>query len=356
MRVVVTGCAGFIGSHLSERLVAQGHDVLGIDCFTDYYARPAKEANLAVLRDHDRFRLAEADLSTADLPPLLEGADAIYHQAGQPGVRASWGTTFETYLRHNVQATQRLLEAAKGLNLKKFVYASSSSVYGDAEAFPTTESALPQPVSPYGITKLAGEQLAYTYWRGYGVPAISLRYFTVYGPRQRPDMAFHRFIARALAGEPVEVYGDGEQTRNFTFVADAVDANLAAAASSACGVAVNVGGGEQVSVNQVLAHLGDILGRPLRVARMPAQRGDVRHTSADTRRAADLLGYEPRTSLRAGLAAEADWLAGRAAAGPVFPDRADGADHGKGRPGRPGLPGSREAERTGEARPLVAAG
>jgi nucleoside-diphosphate-sugar epimerase len=199
MRVLVTGCAGFVGSHLSEALVARGHEVVGVDCFTDYYARSQKEDNLRRLRFEPRFTLHEADLATAELAPLVAGVDLVYHQAGQPGVRASWGDNFATYTFNNVLATQRLLEAVKDRPLKKFVYASSSSIYGDAEAFPTTEATLPKPVSPYGVTKLSAEQLVYLYWRNFGLPTVSLRYFTVYGPRMRPYLAFHGFFGAIVA-------------------------------------------------------------------------------------------------------------------------------------------------------------
>jgi len=310
VRILVTGCAGFIGSHLSEYWVNAGHEVVGVDCFTDYYPRAAKEANLRWLRDQARFSLREVDLAEAPLEPLVDGVHLVYHQAGQPGVRASWGRTFESYVRNNVLATQRLLEAMKGQPIKKFVYASSSSIYGDAEAFPTDESALPRPVSPYGVTKLSGEQLAYLYWRNYGLPTVALRYFTVYGPRQRPDMAFHRFIRWALEREPIQVYGDGEQTRDFTFVSDAVAANVAAGTSDAVGVAMNIGGGSQVSVNQVLRLIEQLLERPVQVSYSETARGDVRHTSADTQRAAGLLRYHPKVRLEAGLAAELEWLRG----------------------------------------------
>lgn len=308
MRVLVTGCAGFVGSHLSEALVARGHEVIGIDCFTDYYARERKEDNLRRLRFEPRFTLHEADLATADLAPLVAGVDLVYHQAGQPGVRASWGENFATYTVNNVLATQRLLEALKGRPLKKFVYASSSSIYGDAEAYPTTETTLPRPVSPYGVTKLSAEQLVYLYWRNFGLPTISLRYFTVYGPRQRPDMAFHRFIRAILEGRPIQVFGDGEQTRDFTYIGDIVAANLAAGKCDAAGVALNIGGGSRVSVNQVLAVLARHLDRPLHVRYSGTEHGDVRHTSADTSLAAELLGYAPQVSLERGLAAEAAWV------------------------------------------------
>lgn len=308
MRALVTGCAGFIGSNLCEALVSEGIDVVGVDRFSDYYPRAAKEANLRRLLDEPRFSFHQVDLAEAALPPLVEGVDLVYHLAGQPGVRASWGSSFESYVRDNVLATQRLLEAVAGLSLKKFVYASSSSLYGDAESYPTAESAVPRPVSPYGVTKLAGEHLAYAYWRNHGVPTISLRYFTVYGPRQRPDMAFHRFIRQGLGGTPLTVHGDGEQTRSFTFVGDVVAANIAAGRAAAAGVAVNIGGGSQASVNTVLRLIQELLGSPLEVRHGEAQPGDVRHTSADTTLAAELLGFEPRVDLRDGLAAEVDWL------------------------------------------------
>jgi len=310
VRVLVTGSAGFIGSHLCERLIADGHDVVGVDCFTGYYDRRAKEANLARLRDCARFELVEADLASAPLEPLLEGVEVIYHQAAQPGVRASWGEHFATYARDNVLATQRLLEAVKERPLRKFVYASSSSVYGDAEAYPTSESALPRPVSPYGVTKLAAEHLVQLYWRNYGLPAVSLRYFTVYGPRQRPDMAFHRFIRWGLDGQPIQIYGDGEQTRDFTFVGDVVAANVAAGMSPVCGQVFNIGGGTQASINQVLALISTLLERPLDVRYLASERGDVRHTAADTRQAREVLGFCPRTDLAAGLEAEVGWLIG----------------------------------------------
>lgn len=308
MRALVTGCAGFIGSHLSEALIARGHDVVGVDCFTDYYAPALKRANLERISEHPSFTAVDLDLAEADLDLLLDGVEVIYHQAAQPGVRESWGRSFEIYVRDNIVATQRLLEVAKGRSLRKFVYASSSSVYGDAEAFPTSEEALPRPVSPYGATKLAAEHLVWLYCRNYGLPAISLRYFTVYGPRQRPDMAFHRFIRSALEDRPIEIYGDGEQTRDFTFIADAVEANLAAAEADAEGVALNVGGGSRISVNGVIAMLGELLDRKIQVEYLASARGDVRHTSADTRRAAALLDYAPKVDLRAGLAAEIAWM------------------------------------------------
>jgi nucleoside-diphosphate-sugar epimerase len=281
---------------------------VGIDCLTDYYARDQKRSNLRALDAAPGFTLYPVDLAIADLDPLVDGIDLIFHQAGQPGVRASWGSYFDTYLRHNVLATQRLLEAVKGKPLQKFVYASSSSIYGDAEAFPTSEAALPRPVSPYGATKLAAEHLATLYWRNYGVPTISLRYFTVYGPRQRPDMAFHRFIRWALEDRPIDIYGDGEQTRDFTYVNDALAANLAAGQCDTSGIAMNVGGGSRVSVNHVIETIEGLLGRPVRRNYLPTELGDVRHTSADTSLARSVIGYAPTVDLETGLAAELAWV------------------------------------------------
>ena len=305
MIALVTGAAGFVGSHLSAALVDDGAEVLGVDAFTDYYSRLRKEQNLAHLRGRPGFSFLEDDLSEAPLAPLLDGVDCVFHLAGQPGVRASWGPDFVQYVRHNIAATQRLLEASMLHPLRKFVFASSSSVYGDAEAYPTPESLRPQPVSPYGVTKLAAEHLCEVYRTSFGVPVASLRLFTVYGPRQRPDMAFSRLVAAALAGEEFEVYGDGEQTRDFTFVGDVVKAMRDAAASDWCGVA-NIGGGSRTSLNAVLDIVSDLCGE-LRVVRRPQATGDVRHTAADTSVARAAFGYRPRTSLPEGLAAMVAW-------------------------------------------------
>jgi len=308
LRVVVTGVAGFIGSHLSERLLAAGHEVVGIDCFTDYYERSRKEQNLETSRSSDRFRFEAADLVDADLAPLLDGADAIYHLAGQPGVRPSWGNQFDRYVRDNVIATQRLLEALKEAPIKRFVFAGSSSVYGDAERFPTKETALPRPVSPYGVTKLAAEHLTHLYTRNFGIPAVSVRYFTVYGPRQRPDMAFSRFMQAMTAGEDIEVFGDGEQTREFTYVSDAVDGTIKASTADVIGQIFNLGGGSRVTVNKVLATLEEISGLSVRRQNLPAAPGDPRHTGASINLARERLGWEPRVSLREGLAQQWEWF------------------------------------------------
>jgi len=306
---LVTGAAGFIGSHLCERLLHEGHRVIGVDAFTGYYARSLKEANLAGLRTHPEFRLVEMDLTLDEGAPLVAEADFIFHQAGQPGVRASWGKEFDLYVDHNIRATQRLLEAAKGsARLKRLVFASSSSIYGQSEDLPLREESLPRPYSPYGVTKLAAEHLCALYHANHAVPTVALRYFTVYGPRQRPDMGFHKFIQAALRDQPIVVYGDGDQTRDFTYVADAVEANWLALGPRAVGQTFNIGGGSRSSVNQVLANLGEILGRSVRREGRPTPPGDVRHTWAETRRARDVLGFSPRVPLREGLTHQVEWI------------------------------------------------
>jgi nucleoside-diphosphate-sugar epimerase len=308
MRALVTGTAGFIGSHLTGLLLDRGAEVTGIDCFTDYYARSIKEANLAHSLGREGFRFVEARLQDADLRRLLDGVTHVFHLAAQAGVRKSWGRDFRTYTENNVDASQQLLESCVGLPIERFVYASSSSIYGDNASIPMREDARPQPVSPYGVTKLAAEQLCYLYHVNHGVPTTSLRYFTVYGPRQRPDMGFHRFIRAALDQEPIALYGDGEQTRDFTFVADAVAATAAAGARGVPGRAYNIGGGSRVSINQVLEMIGQVAGRPLQVRREPAQLGDMRDTFADTALAREDLGFAPSVSLEEGIKAEYRWL------------------------------------------------
>ena len=308
MKALVTGVAGFIGSQVAEALLARGAAVTGIDCFTDYYARSIKERNLEGLRRQPAFGFVESSIRQADLGRLLDGVTHVFHLAAQAGVRKSWGRDFQVYTVNNVEATQVLLEATVGRPLHRFVYASSSSVYGDATAIPMTERALPQPLSPYGVTKLAAEQLCHLYHANYGVPTVSVRYFTVYGPRQRPDMAFHRFLKAAAAGQPITVYGDGEQTRDFTFVADAVAATLAAGDRGGPGRVYNIGGGSRVSVNQVLRLVEACTGRPIEVRHEAPQKGDMRDTFADTSLARAELDFHPRVSLEDGLTAEYRWL------------------------------------------------
>ena len=311
MKAFVTGCAGFIGSTLAERLLADGADVVGIDAFTDYYPRPVKERNLSGALTYPRFRFIESRIQDVDLPAELGDCTHVYHLAAQAGVRKSWGRDFEIYSANNIEATQLLLEAASGAPaLERFVYSSSSSVYGDRVPMPMREDALPEPVSPYGVSKLAAEQLCYLYFTNFSIPTVSLRYFTVYGPRQRPDMAFHKFLRATIKDEPITVYGDGDQTRDFTFISDAVNANVLAATQGVPGRVYNIGGGSRVSVNDVLNMIERVAGRRPRVNVDPAQKGDMRHTYADTSRARAELGYAPTVGLEAGLAAEYQWLTG----------------------------------------------
>jgi nucleoside-diphosphate-sugar epimerase len=301
---VVTGAAGFIGSHLAEALVAEGHDVRAIDCLTPYYDPRLKEDNAAGL-ELERLDLAEDELDFA-------GADAVFHLAGQPGVR-SFGSIFADYLRDNVLATQRVLEAAAAVGVR-VVFASSSSVYGDAERFPTSEQVEPRPVSPYGVTKLACEQLARTYSHSFAADVVTLRYFTVYGPRQRPDMAFSRMIAALAEGRSFELYGDGSRSREFTFVADAVRATVAALRAPS-GSVYNVGGGSEASMDEAIGVLERVTGRELQVVRGPAAAGDMRRTAADTSRIRAELGWRPATDLEDGLRLQWEWAAARVAAG-----------------------------------------
>jgi UDP-glucose 4-epimerase len=308
MKALVTGAAGFIGSHLTAALLDTGASVVAIDSFTDYYPRAVKEKNLEENRLRERFRFAETSIENADLPALLDGVTHVFHLAAQAGVRKSWGKDFKTYTVNNVDATQALLEACAGRPIERFVYASSSSVYGDHAPMPMREDALPHPLSPYGVTKLAAEHLCMLYHANHGVAACAMRYFTVYGPRQRPDMAFHRFIRAALREEPISLYGDGEQTRDFTFVADAVAATIAAGERGVPGRAYNVGGGSRVSMNQVVQIIERISGHPLRITREAAQTGDMRDTYADTTRARQDLGFAPTVSLEEGIQAEYRWL------------------------------------------------
>ncbi len=306
MRSVVTGVAGFIGSTLAERLIALGHDVVGIDCFTPYYDVRVKRANLARLLAEPGFTLVEGDLVSLDLGPALDGADYVFHQAAQAGVRASWGDTFATYTHCNVDATQRLLEALKEQPIRKLVYASSSSVYGNAE-LPMRETVRPQPVSPYGVTKLAAEHLCYLYHVNFGVPTVSLRYFTVYGPRQRPDMGIHKFIRAVLSGEPITVYGDGTQSRDFTFVDDIVQANVQAALQPVVGEAINVGGGSRIVLNDLLSLIQEAVGRPARLVYAENQKGDVGHTGAYCSRAHELLDFQPAVDIAEGVRRQVAW-------------------------------------------------
>jgi nucleoside-diphosphate-sugar epimerase len=308
MKALVTGAAGFIGSHLSAALLDSGATVTGIDCFTDYYPRELKEGNLAAVKGRPGFELVEAALHDIDLKPILGGITHIFHLAAQAGVRKSWGRDFDVYTRNNVEATQRLLEALVGMPIQKYVYASSSSVYGDHVPLPMREDTYLQPLSPYGVSKLAAEHLGNLYCANYGVPAVSLRYFTVYGPRQRPDMGFQRFLTAVRDGRPITVYGDGEQTRDFTFVSDIVAANMAAAAQGRPGSVYNIGGGSRVTLNHVLELIRRVTGKTVAVQREPEQKGDMRHTYADTSAARRDLDFNPQVTLENGLDQQYRWL------------------------------------------------
>jgi nucleoside-diphosphate-sugar epimerase len=306
--VLVTGAAGFVGSHLSERLIDAGHTVVGVDCFTDFYARSLKEANLERLLDEPNFRFLELDLSEDDLGTLLEDVEIVFHLAAQAGVRGSFGESFQTYLRNNLRATQRLLEAATEHTVDAFVYASSSSVYGNAPTYPTTERTPRRPRSPYGMTKAATEDLASTYHRCFGIPVVGLRYFTVYGPRQRPDMAFSRFLARILEDEPLTLLGDGTQVRDFTYVGDIVEGTLAAARHGRPGTAYNIGGGRSVQLITAIRMIERLAGgRRASFELEPPQLGDAYRTGCDGDLALRHLGYVARTSLEDGLAAQLEW-------------------------------------------------
>lgn len=308
MHILVTGCAGFIGSHTTERLLRDGHTVRGVDCFTDNYDPALKRASLRDATANPGFELIEADLVTADPHALLQGIDAVLHLAGQPGVRDSWASGFEIYVQRNITATQRLLEAAKSTNISRFAAASSSSVYGNAETYPTTELAVPQPVSPYGVTKLAAEHLCTLYAKNFGVPTVSLRYFTVYGPRQRPDMALRRMIDLSLAGKAFPLFGDGSVSRSFTYIDDVVEANLAALLSeSPSGSVCNIANESTASMTELIALVGDALGQPVQLDQLPAAAGDAQRTGGSSALAAELLGWSPSTSLESGVLQMVTW-------------------------------------------------
>ncbi len=308
MKVLVTGVAGFIGSHLAEGLLKLGWEVKGIDSFTDYYSRKIKENNLKNLKENKNFSFVEGDLLEIDLKKILEGVAYLFHEAAQPGVRESWGKRFGLYIQNNITVTQRLLEETKKFPLKKFILASSSSVYGESP-LPTREDNILKPVSPYGVTKLASENLGYLYYKSFEVPVIALRYFTLYGPRQRPDMAFHKFIKALLNDEEITIYGDGNQTRDFTYIADTVEATIKAAQSKVAGEIINIGGGAQVTVNETLRILEEITRKKARIRYIEKQKGDVLHTFADISKAKRLLNYQPKVKLREGLEKEVAWLA-----------------------------------------------
>jgi nucleoside-diphosphate-sugar epimerase len=311
LTLLVTGCAGFLGSHLSEHLTDVGEEVVGVDSFTDYYLRELKESNLEGLRDRASFTLFELDLGSDPLEGVLDGVDTVFHLAAQPGVRGSFGASFARYVHDNVLATQRLLEASATARVKTFVYASSSSVYGNSLAYPTPEDTRRAPISPYGLTKLATEELAAVYGRLEHLHTVGLRYFTVYGPRQRPDMAFAKFFASALAGKPVKILGDGSQVRDFTFVDDAVTGTIAAARNGRSGAVYNIGGGTQVELLEALAQIEQVLDLKVEIEHLPDARGDVRRTCSDPSTATVDLDFAPRVSLEEGLTRQAAWTLAR---------------------------------------------
>jgi nucleoside-diphosphate-sugar epimerase len=308
VKALVTGVAGFIGSHLAERLLAEGYDVAGVDSFLDNYPRHVKARNLAALERNAKFTFVGADLLRLDLKNLLRETSYIFHLAGQPGVRSSWGTEFERYTANNIMATQLLLETAKDLKLAKFVYASTSSVYGDTKDLPMREEGGTRPISPYGATKLAAEHLCHLYWTAFDVPAVVLRFFTVYGPRQRPDMFFHVFMRALLRGDYVPLYDDGEQTRDFTFFADIIDGVLAAARYPGQGEIFNLGGGSEVSLLHAISIVERIAGRRAKLRRLARQKGDVRHTNARIDQARSKLAYSPKVALEQGLTEQWNWM------------------------------------------------
>ena len=308
--VIVTGVAGFIGSHLAQALLSRGDSVIGVDSFNDYYDPRFKRHNVKSLQEYSQFRLIEAQIEEMDWQSVLVDVEVIYHQAAQAGVRKSWGNSFYDYTQRNINATQVILEAAKDSpSLKRFIYASTSSIYGNAETFPTDETIPPQPISPYGITKLAAERLCWLYLQNFALPVVSLRYFSVYGPRQRPDMAFHKFFKAAIKKESIPIYGDGQQTRDFTYVQDIVAANILATSNpAAIGEIFNIGGGSRVFLSEVIAEIETIIDTPLVKDYLEKARGDATHTAADISKAKKILGYAPQFSLTEGLTAEWEWV------------------------------------------------
>ncbi len=304
MKALVTGCAGFIGSNLVDKLLESGYEVIGIDCYTDYYPKSIKERNISEAVKNHNFKLIQEDiLNMSEFPEV----DYVFHLAAQAGVRASWGKSFDIYTKNNIEATQRILEFYKERSIKKLVYASSSSVYGDVQ-LPMREDSPLRPLSPYGVTKLAGENLCYLYWKNYDIPTISLRYFTVYGPRQRPDMAIHKFVNAILNKKAITIYDDGTQMRDFTYVSDVVSANIAAAEKNIVGRVFNIGGSSEISVNMLIEKISHRVGMDAIVRYEEKQKGDARFTRADVSSAKENLNWTPRVDLDKGLTKYIDWI------------------------------------------------
>lgn len=308
MNYLVTGAAGFIGSHLCKKLIRNGGHVLAVDGFTDFYPRRMKEKNIQPVVNHPHFHLVSQDLLDLDLNSMLEKIDVVFHMAAQPGVRTSWGSDFSVYTRNNIDATQRLLEAAKTSDIKKFIYASSSSVYGSCPQLPMIETSTLHPFSPYGVTKLAAENLCHLYHKNYGIPCVSLRFFTVYGPGQRPDMAFHKFFKAIAEKREITVFGDGQQTRDFTFIDDIIRANLSSIENGRPGETYNLGGGTQKKLADILTVIEEISQTELKIRYVEREKGDVPHTYADIQKAKRDLNYAPRVSLEEGLKLEWEWI------------------------------------------------
>jgi len=303
MRALITGCAGFIGSNLTDYLLNKKYEVIGIDCFTDYYAKKIKENNISNALKNENFKFIEKDILEMEEYPDV---DYVFHTAAQAGVRSSWGGNFHLYTKNNIEATQKLLEFYKDQTIKKFVYSSSSSVYGDSE-LPMNEKRLLKPISPYGVSKLAAEHLCYLYWKNYNVPTVSLRYFTVYGPRQRPDMAINKFVKSILTDDKIVVYGTGEQTRDFTYIDDVINAIIASAKSDLKGDALNVAGGSIISVNNLIKEIEYVSGRTARVKYIEKQKGDVKNTCADLNKINGLINWKPEIKIHDGLKNYIKW-------------------------------------------------
>jgi len=306
MRILVTGVAGFIGSHLGEALLRANHQVIGIDNFSNYYSKKIKKKNLINLQKNNNFTFIEDDLAYFDLSKVGR-IDIVFHESAQPGVRDSWGNNFDNYIKDNILVTQRLLEFFKNQKIHKFIFASSSSVYGDSETYPTREDIPLYPISPYGVSKLAAEKLCYLYYRNYQIPVTMLRYFTVYGSRQRPDMFFNRAIQAAITGSKLTIFGDGKQLRDFTHIKDIIQANLACLENNVEGQVINIGGGSITSINNAVEIIENISGKQIDKSLGLKEKGDVLITSADLKKAKKILNYIPTVKLYEGLCEQVTW-------------------------------------------------